>query len=102
MGGWAIAQSPYPGTTISVERLKRKGYIAMMEYYQMQRGQVNEPLGTASPDYFGKTRTPGALPSASLWQTMGVRPAGKAGAHWRSNGRQPSTRLASGHSVSRM
>ena len=37
MGGWAIAQSPILGTTITVKRLKQRGYIAMMEYYQKQR-----------------------------------------------------------------
>jgi group II intron reverse transcriptase/maturase len=36
-GGWAIAQSPILGTTITVKRLKQRGYIAMMEYYQKQR-----------------------------------------------------------------
>ena len=37
MGGWAIAQSPILGTTITVKRLKQRGYIAMMEYYHKQR-----------------------------------------------------------------
>ena len=33
MGGWAIAQSPILGTTITVERLKKRGYISMLELY---------------------------------------------------------------------
>lgn len=37
MGGWAIAQSPMLGTTITVSRLKQKGYISMMEYYHSKR-----------------------------------------------------------------
>ena len=37
MGGWAVAQSPILGSTITIARLKKKGYIAMMEYYQKQR-----------------------------------------------------------------
>jgi group II intron reverse transcriptase/maturase len=37
MGGWAIAQSPILGTTITVKQLKQRGYIAMMEYYHKQR-----------------------------------------------------------------
>ena len=33
MGGWRIAQSPILGTTITVDRLKRRGYFSMVEYY---------------------------------------------------------------------
>lgn len=33
MGGWAIAQSPILGTTITVERLKKRGYIPLLELY---------------------------------------------------------------------
>jgi len=33
MGGWAIAQSPILGTTITVSLLKRKGYVSMTDYY---------------------------------------------------------------------
>src|SRR5690606_27870698 len=36
-GGWRIAQSPILGTTITVNRLKARGYIAMLEYYQQLR-----------------------------------------------------------------
>ena len=34
MGGWRVAQSPILGTTITIERLKRRGYISFIEYYQ--------------------------------------------------------------------
>ena len=34
MGGWAVAQSPILGTTITIERLKRRGYISLVEYYK--------------------------------------------------------------------
>lgn len=34
MGGWAVAQSPILGTTITLSRLKRKGYQPMIDYYQ--------------------------------------------------------------------
>jgi RNA-directed DNA polymerase len=37
MGGWAIAQSPILGTTITVERLKKRGYIPMLELYNQIR-----------------------------------------------------------------
>ncbi len=36
-GGWRIAQSPILGTTVTVNRLKSRGYIAMLEYYQQIR-----------------------------------------------------------------
>ena len=34
MGGWAVAQSPILGTTITVSRLKRRGYESMLDYYR--------------------------------------------------------------------
>lgn len=34
MGGWAVAQSPILGTTITIERLKKRGYIGLVEYYK--------------------------------------------------------------------
>ncbi len=37
MGGWAIAQSPILGTTITVERLKKRGYISLLELYNQLR-----------------------------------------------------------------
>ncbi len=33
MGGWAVAQSPILRTTITVKRLKMKGYVSLIEYY---------------------------------------------------------------------
>lgn len=33
MGGWAIAQSPILGTTITVNRLKQRGYISLQAVY---------------------------------------------------------------------
>jgi len=32
MGGWAIAQSPILGTTITVDRLKKRGYISLLDW----------------------------------------------------------------------
>lgn len=34
MGGWAVAQSPILRTTITIERLKKRGYISLVEYYK--------------------------------------------------------------------
>jgi len=31
--GWAIAQSPIPGSIITVERFKKRGYISLLELY---------------------------------------------------------------------
>lgn len=33
MGGWAVAQSPILRTTITIKRLKMKGYVSLIEYY---------------------------------------------------------------------
>ena len=34
MGGWRVAQSPILGTTITVERLKLRGYVPLLELYK--------------------------------------------------------------------
>ena len=46
MGGWAIAQSPILGTTITVKRLMKRGYIPMFDIYKRISPQLNEPLYT--------------------------------------------------------
>ncbi len=46
MGGWAIAQSPILGTTITTERLYKRGYVSLLEIYQKISPQLNEPLYT--------------------------------------------------------
>ena len=46
MGGWAIAQSPILGTTITIDSLRRRGYISLLEIYQKISPQLNEPLYT--------------------------------------------------------
>ena len=33
MGGWRVAQSPILITTITVERLKQRGYLSLVDYY---------------------------------------------------------------------
>ena len=33
MGGWAVAQSPIMVTTITLERLAKRGYQSLLEYY---------------------------------------------------------------------
>ncbi len=44
MGGWAAAQSPILGTTITLVRLKKRGYESMLEHYRKVAPQLNEPL----------------------------------------------------------
>jgi RNA-directed DNA polymerase len=39
MGGWAIAQSPILGTTITVDNLKKRGYIPMVDFYKKVKPQ---------------------------------------------------------------
>ena len=34
MGGWAIAQSPILGTTITIDRLNKRGYVSLLEIYK--------------------------------------------------------------------
>jgi len=46
MGGWAVAQSPILGTTITLERLRKRGYEAMLTYYEKVAPHLNEPLYT--------------------------------------------------------
>jgi RNA-directed DNA polymerase len=45
-GGWAIAQSPILGTTVTVKRLQQRGYESMLDYYEQVSPQLNEPLYT--------------------------------------------------------
>ncbi len=33
MGGWRVAQSPILGTTITIVRLKKRGYLSLIDYY---------------------------------------------------------------------
>jgi RNA-directed DNA polymerase len=46
MGGWAVAQSPVMITTVTLERLKKRGYEPMLDYYSKLSPQLNEPLYT--------------------------------------------------------
>jgi group II intron reverse transcriptase/maturase len=46
MGGWAVAQSPILVTTITLDRLCKRGYLALLTYYQTVAPHLNEPLYT--------------------------------------------------------
>jgi len=45
-GGWAVAQSPILTTTITLERLRKRGYKAMLTLYEKIAPHLNEPLYT--------------------------------------------------------
>ncbi|MBL7932436.1 MAG: group II intron reverse transcriptase/maturase [Bacteroidia bacterium] len=45
-GGWAVSQSPILTTTITIERLRKRGYGAMLDYYLKVRPTTDEPLYT--------------------------------------------------------
>ena len=46
MGGWATAQSPILGTTITLKRLMKRGYQSALDLYMKISPQFNEPLIT--------------------------------------------------------
>ena len=46
MGTWAVACSPILRTTITVERLQKRGYESLLVYYQKVAPFLNEPLYT--------------------------------------------------------
>jgi group II intron reverse transcriptase/maturase len=46
MGGWAVARSPILKTTITIARLQKRGYEAMLPLYQSIAPYLNEPLYT--------------------------------------------------------
>jgi hypothetical protein len=40
MGGWAVPQSPILGTTITVSRLRKRGYRSMVNYNQSLNSEI--------------------------------------------------------------
>jgi len=46
MEGWRVAQSPILLTTITLERLRKRGYESLLEHYFKVSPQLNEPLYT--------------------------------------------------------
>jgi RNA-directed DNA polymerase len=52
MGGWVVAQSPILGTTITLERLGKRGYDPSVDgdYYR----KVSTQLNSLSRFWFGK------------------------------------------------
>jgi len=55
MGGWAVAQSPILRTTVTIKRLKMKGYVSSIEYYSISN-IIEQPYTACPPleeDPFG-------------------------------------------------
>ena len=44
MGGWAVSQSPIMKQSVTLIRLRKRGYESMLEHYQKVAPQLNEPL----------------------------------------------------------
>ena len=51
MGGWRTAQSPILLTTITVARLKQRGYMPMLDVYHQLNPSLNEPRSTRPVRY---------------------------------------------------
>jgi len=49
MGGWRVAQSLILGTAITLERLKKKGYVPLVDLYK-QRNPFSKP-GASPVEY---------------------------------------------------
>ncbi len=87
MGGWAIAQSPILGTTITLERLRKRGYEALLTYYEEVAPHLNEPLYTclrfkcpvdiliereerSSPTYSGERLSPSVITGGEVYSIV--------------------------------
>lgn len=46
MGGWAVSQSPIMVTSVTLEKLRKRGYESMLHYYGKVAILLNEPLYT--------------------------------------------------------
>jgi hypothetical protein len=44
MGGWAVAQSPILGTTITLSRLKHRGYVSLLDLFMEATKSSNNQL----------------------------------------------------------
>ncbi len=49
MGGWAIAQSPILGTTITIERLQKRGYISLADMHNQLHSLLTSNANTLFP-----------------------------------------------------
>ena len=91
MGGWAVAQSPILGTTITLKRLAKKGYESLLKHYQKVAPQFNPAragLYTACPEF---------ISGRTAWFILTKEGyGGVRGAPHRLQAARPSTRLWAG------
>jgi hypothetical protein len=72
-GGWAIAQSPILSTTITLARLKKRGYESLLEHYLKVFPMFNEPLYIPLwAGYSGVRGAPHRLTAVRLSTRLGV------------------------------
>ena len=64
MGGWRIAQSPILVTTITLERLRKRGYESLLSYYEKVALHLNVPIAIVDAVY--ATRTHGGVRGAPV------------------------------------
>jgi len=98
MGGWAVAQSPILGTTITLERLARRGYESMLSYHEKVSPQLNslpddrrEPLYTRPVAPMLKLRRKHTCSGHAYAKLRQINVRGAP--HRRKNPVRPSTRL---------
>ncbi len=73
MGGWAVAQSPILVTTITLERLKKRGYEPLLDYYFKVSPQLNEPLYTRPVRTVCERRTSSLTSGEAVYLIIGSR-----------------------------
>jgi len=73
-GGWRIAQSPILNTTITIKRLKQKGYIPMLEIYTKLNPPICEPPYTR-PAWFILTKEGSGGVRGAPHRLQAVRPS---------------------------
>jgi hypothetical protein len=77
MGGWAVAQSPILRTTITLSRLRRRGYKSMLDYYLNTQPQIQWTAKYETRTLGGVRGAPWAYssrPSTRCVLWVGIRP----------------------------
>jgi len=70
MGGWAVAQSPILVTTITLDRLKSRGYESMLDLYLKIAPHLNEPSRHAVSGWCER-RSPSAIADGAVYSIGG-------------------------------
>jgi hypothetical protein len=71
MGGWAQACSPIMKTTVTLERLKRRGYIEFYDYFQRFIVNISQKLGGVRSALAGlQSRQPSTQLPAGLFSFL--------------------------------